>query len=215
MSSTLTVSQRTMRRQHKFWIVEIPKDNNSLFRALAHQLYGKQDWHGVIRDKCCRYLELYRERFEFRLLRDFNIGGFQQYLDGMKNGQLRGGNLEVTAVQELYRRPVQIYAEHQVPHRFISESVSNNTGLFPLRLTVDNDNYYKSVVTDDHEKTMLVCGLGVFEDAALFRHAMKLEHNFKTHDIPNDGNCLFGAISLQVYGDVRFYGLFRYSPICC
>ena len=103
-----------------------------------------------------------------RLHRDFNIVCFRQYLDGMKNGQLRGGNLEITAVQELYSRPVLIYAEHQVPHRTISECVSNDTGLFPLRLTVDNDNFYKSVVTDDLEKTKFVCGVGVFEDAALF-----------------------------------------------
>ena len=119
----LTVSRRAMRRQYKFWIVDIEKDINPLFRAFAHQLYAKQDWHGVIRDKCCRYHNLYREKFGLRHDRDLNIGGFQQYLDGMKSGQLTGGNLEITAVQELYNRPVEIYAENQVPHRTISDSV--------------------------------------------------------------------------------------------
>ena len=210
---TLTFSHRAMRRQYKFWIVDIEKDNNSLFRAFAHQLYGKQDLHGVIRDKCCHYLKLYREKFELRHDRDLNSGGFQQYLDGMKNGQLKGGNLAITAVRELYNRPVQIYAEQQIPNTTISDSVLHDAGLFPLRLTVDNDNFYKSVVTDHHEKTKFVCGAGVFEDNALYTHAMKVEHGFTIHFIPEDGNCLFSAFGHQIYGDKDLHA--RIRDKCC
>ena len=210
---TLTFSHRAMRRQYKFWIVDIEKDNNSLFRAFAHQLYGRQDLHGVIRDKCCLYLKLYREKFELRHDRDLNIGGFQQYLDGMKNRQLKGGNLAITAVRELYNRPVQIYAEQQIQHTTISDSVSHDAGLFPLRLTVDNDNFYKSVVTVHHEKTKFVCGAGVFEDNALYIHAMKVEHGFTIHLIPEDGNCLFSAFGHQIYGDKDLHA--RIRDKCC
>ena len=213
VSSTLDVSQRAMRKRYKFWIVEVEKDSNSLFRAFAHQLYGEQNLHGFMRDRCCRYLELYREKFELTFDSDFNIGGFQQYLDGMMNCQGRGGNLEITAIQELYKRSVQIYAEYQLPQITISESVSNDRGLSQLRLMVNNDNYYNSIVTDDHENTVFVCDAGVFEDAQLFRHAMKVEHNFEIYPVKDDGNCLFSAISHQVYGDVCFHMLIR--DRCC
>ena len=212
-SSTLTFSQRAMRRDHGFWIVEIVKDSNSIFRAFAHQLYGNEDLHAFIRERCCRYLELYRERFQVSLEPDLNNGSFQQYLDGMRNRQVRGGNLEITAMSELYERPVQIYVQHLLPDLSISDSVPNDTGLSPLRITVDNDNYYNSVVTDDHKDTVFVCDAGVFEDATLFRHAMRVERNFKIQQVRDDGNCLFGAFSHQVYGDQSFHGLIREK--CC
>ena len=202
-----------MRRDHGFWIVEIVKDSNSIFRAFAHQLYGNEDLHAFIRERCCRYLELYRERFQVSLEPDLNNGSFQQYLDGMRNRQVRGGNLEITAMSELYKRPVQIYVQHLLPDLSISDSVPNDTGLSPLRITVDNDNYYNSVVTDDHKDTVFVCDAGVFEDATLFRHAMRVERNFKIQQVRDDGNCLFGAFSHQVYGDQSFHGLIREK--CC
>ena len=210
-SRTLTVSQRAMRRQYRFWIVETVKDSNSLFRALAHQLYGKEGMHGFIRDKCCRYLELYRERFQAKVGTDFN--SFEQYLDGMRNRQSSGGNLEITALSELYERPVEVYPQHTVPSIAIPDSVSCEPGLSPLRITIDNDNFYDSVLTDGHERTVFVCDGGVFEDATLFRHVMRVERNFEIHKVPDDGNCLFSAISHQVYGDICFHDLIREK--CC
>ena len=206
-SRNLTVSQRAMRRQYRFWIVETVKDRNSLFRAFAHQLYGKEDLHAFIREKCCRYFEMYRERFQATLGTD--LSGFKQYLDGMRNRQLSGGNLEITAMSELYERPVEIYPQHRVPHINIPDSADDDTRLSPLRVTVDNDNYYNSIVTDDHEDKVFVCGAGVFEDATLFRHAMRVEHKFDIQKVPDDGNCHFSAFSHQVYGDPCFHKLIR------
>ena len=213
VSNILTFSQRAMRGHNRFWIVGIVKDINSLFRAFAHQLYGKEDLHAFIRNRCCRYLELYRERFQVKVDAFSNNGGFQQYLDGMRNGQLRGGNLEITAISELYDRPVQIYAQHRLPDTTFSDSVCNDKGISPLRIAVDNGNYYNSVVTDAHKDTVFVCDVGVFEDASLFRHAMRVERNFTIQKVPDDGNCLFSAFSHQVYGDSCFHGLLREK--CC
>ena len=92
-------------------------------------------------------------------------------MEGLRNCQVRGGNLEITALSELYTRPVEIYAHNIVPRRISSDFVRYDTALSPLRITLDKDNYYNSVVTDDHENTVFVCHAGVFEDATLFRHA--------------------------------------------
>ena len=104
-------------------------------------------------------------------------------------------------MSELYERPVEVYPHDIVPSIAIPDSVSHDPGLSPLRITVDNDNFYYSVLTDDHEDTVFVCGSGVFEDAALFRHAMRVERNFEIQEVRDDGSCLFSAISHQVYGD--------------
>ena len=57
------------------------KDSNCLFRAFSHQLYGKEDMYALIRDRCCRYLELYEERLKLKLDTELSDGSFQEYLD--------------------------------------------------------------------------------------------------------------------------------------
>ena len=81
----------------------------------------------------------------------------------------------------------------------IPKSVRSDKGLSPLRITVENGNFYKSVVTDDHEDTVFVCDTGVFEDAALFHFAMRVERNFEIYKVRDDGNCLFSAFSSGVW----------------
>ena len=87
------------------------------------------------------------------------------------------------------------------------------TGVFPIRITVYNDNCYNSVVADDHKETVFVCKAGVVEDATLYRHRMKVEHGFTIFDIEQDGNCVFSAFSHQIYGDPAFHFLIRDK--CC
>merc|ERR1711888_122563 len=55
--------REAMGKAHKYEICEVLDDGNNLFRAFAHQIYGDQRLHGLIREKCCRYVEIYRERF--------------------------------------------------------------------------------------------------------------------------------------------------------
>ena len=86
-ASDFSVFRQALRKQHGFWIVEIVNDINCLFRAFSHQLYGKEDLHALIRDRCCRYLELYEERFELELRTEVSDGSFQEYLDGLRDHQ--------------------------------------------------------------------------------------------------------------------------------
>ena len=109
----------------------------------------------------------------------------------MRSHQVRGGSLAITAISELYKRPVEIYAQNLVPRIISSDFVPHAMGLSPLRITVENDNCYNSVVADDHKETVFVCKAGLVEDATLYRHRMKVEHGFTICDIEQDGNCVF------------------------
>ena len=43
--------------KHNLTIVPLIGDGNCLFRAFAHQLYGNEDLHNIIRQKCMDYME--------------------------------------------------------------------------------------------------------------------------------------------------------------
>ena len=210
--STLSVSQEALEEYSSFRNVDVIRDSNTLFRAFAHQLYGKQELHSVIRDRCCRFLELYRGKFQLAVDTAMYNNDFQEYVNAMRMTQVKGGKLEITAVSELYNRPVKIYPYHGLPDPVLSSSLCNAESS-PLRLSIDSYNFYHSVVTDDHKKKIFACDAGVFEDSRLFHHAMKVERNFEIYKVPDDGNCLFSAFAHQVYGDSRYHELIREK--CC
>ena len=196
----------------KFKVFEIANDGNSLFRAFAHQLYGLEDEHPFIRNICCRYVEMYRERFQLINAVERNYVDFSHYLDRMRTLRTSGGNLEITALSEFYERPVEIYARHNVPWTTISHTADQEKGLPPIRITVDNGNHYCSVVSEDHEKTVLIT-LGVFEEPVMFQHALKVNLGYRICKVKDDGNCIFSAFSHQIYGDACFHALIRDK--CC
>ena len=53
-----------------FRIVEIGRDGNCLFRSIAHQAYGDEDEHRMVRLKCMEYILSEKEYFS-----SFIIGG--------------------------------------------------------------------------------------------------------------------------------------------
>lgn len=40
----------------RFRIIEIGRDGNCLFRSIAHQAYGDEDQHRLVRSKCMDYI---------------------------------------------------------------------------------------------------------------------------------------------------------------
>ena len=195
----------------KFHIFEIANDGNSLFKAFAHQLYGDQGAHRFIRNTCCRYIELYGERFKAMNATERNCVDLGHYLDSMRKLHTYGGNLEITALSEFYQRPVKIYPRQNVPMITISDENYGN-GIPPIRITVDNGNHYSSIVSEDHKKTVFITR-GVFEEPVMFQHAMKVQHGFKICKVKDDGNCLFSSFAHQIYGDASFHSLVREK--CC
>jgi OTU-like cysteine protease len=74
-------------------IIEIGKDGNCLFRSIAHQAYGDEDQHRVVRLKCMEYISQEKEYFS-----NFIIGGqesFEAYILRKKQNSVWGDDLEI------------------------------------------------------------------------------------------------------------------------
>ena len=139
-----------------------------MFRAIADQVYGDQELHGLIREKCCNYMELQREHFREFIDTEVNFSHFSHYVNNMRLLKTWGGNLEITAISELYQRRVEVYAQRTVPRITFSDSVLYDNDYPPLRVTFKNGNHYNSVIYRDIAQTLLnVHQAGEFEDAVL------------------------------------------------
>ena len=208
------VFQKAMGVEHKLGICEVVNDGSNLFRAFSHQIYGDQGLHGLIRDKCCRYLEIHKERFVSIIHTEESAFDFSCYLNRMRTLQTRGTEVEILALSELYKRPVELYEGQTSPRIITSGFVVYENIRPPIRISLSDPNLYYSVVAKDHGKTTMISDVaGIFEASALFQHAMKVEHNFQICKVPDDGNCLFSSFAHQVYGDASLHEIIRKK--CC
>lgn len=111
-------------------IIEIGRDGNCLFRAIAHQAYGDEDEHRVVRQKCMDYIISEREYFK-----DFIIGGNESvdvYVQRKRANAVWGDDVELQALSEIYNRPIEIYAYSADPMRTFHESDGKEV---PFRLS--------------------------------------------------------------------------------
>ena len=93
---------------------------------------------------------------------------FSHYLSTMRTDRTWGGELEITALSELYQRRVEIYAQETTPSITFTQSVNYNNDLPPIRVSYKNGNDYNSVVAENHNDTTLnIHKAGEFEDAVL------------------------------------------------
>ena len=160
--------QHAMKLEHNFEIRKMPDDGNCLFSAFAHQVYGDDSLHAIMREKCCDYMELHSEKFSEFIDTDNHYRDFAHYLDTMRTLRTWGDNLEITALSELYQRRVEVYAQQTTPRITFSDSVNYNNELPPIRVSFKNGNHYNSVVAENHNDTILNSQqVGEFEDAVL------------------------------------------------
>lgn len=45
------------------WIFDVGEDGNCLFRAIAHQAYGNEEQHKIVRQKCMEYIKVEKAYF--------------------------------------------------------------------------------------------------------------------------------------------------------
>ena len=169
-------------------IMEIPGDGNCLFRAVAHQVYGDDSFHVLVREKCCDYMASDKLFFS-----NFVVGGldfFEQYLRAKRTNSCWGDDPEIQAMCELYNRPAEIWAfDHNSGARKLrtfhsgdgasssssssSSSVrasDRNSGGTPMRLSFYGGGHYDSIVSPDFERALLSKSApGVVEDASIVR----------------------------------------------
>lgn len=101
-------------------IIQMGTDGNCLFRAIAHQAYGDEDEHKMVRQKCMDYILSEKDYFK-----DFIIGGgeadVESYVSRKRLNAVWGDDIEIQALSEIYNRPIEIYAYSAEPMRTFHE----------------------------------------------------------------------------------------------
>ena len=125
----------------KLFLIE--EDGNCLFRAMSHQLYGSQDYYEIIRKRCCDYIELERQYFEGFIGDIAGTLTSSNYLGNMRGNRTWGGNLELIAFSEMYRKTIEVYRSSLQPDHVFGRGYSSAQNEEPIRL-----HYRHCVITN-------------------------------------------------------------------
>ena len=138
-----------------FFIKKMEGDGNCMFRAVSDQVYGNEDFHNIIREKCMDYLLIEREFFS-----QFVEGGdkeFDNYINMKRKFGVWGDDVELQAISELYNRPIEIYSGSDKPLKTFHENIkeynlkekneqNNNIIISPIRISYHGKEHYNSVI---------------------------------------------------------------------
>eukprot|EP01083_Nonionella_stella_P095196 267207_1 len=136
------------------YIVSMGEDGNCLFRSISHQVYGKEDYHMMLRQKCCEYL-----RSEYEYFGSYVAGGhdkqlFDTYCVRMSRNGIWGDNLEIQAFSEIYGRSIEIYAyDDKAMKTFCNDD--NDPSATPIRLSYHCNSHYNSIISHDGKKGLI------------------------------------------------------------
>ncbi|KTG01480.1 hypothetical protein cypCar_00030935 [Cyprinus carpio] len=137
-----------------FYRKKIAKDGSCLFRAVAEQVLHRQGLHTQVRAACVNYLRRNRATYEL-----FIEGDFEKYLENLQDPQSWVGQVEITALAELYKHDFVIFQEPDHPPVNITE----NGFTKKVRLCFLNGNHYDSVYPQSFEKSAAVCQSILYE----------------------------------------------------
>ena len=105
-----------------FFIKIMGGDGNCMFRAVSDQIYGNEEYHNIIREKCMKYLLIERKFFS-----QFIEGGdkeFDNYINMKSKSGVWGDDVELQAISELYNRPIEIYSGSDKPLKTFHENIN-------------------------------------------------------------------------------------------
>ena len=137
-------------------IKEVKSDGNCMFRAVSDQVYGKDEYYELLREKCMDYIVILRNFFEPFIEDDFDF-----YIKEKRKNQTWGDDIELEALSEIYNRPIEIYKGSNIPLKTFHENKyfsddeeykNNNFSLTPIRLSYHNKNHYNSIIPLESDK---------------------------------------------------------------
>ena len=152
--------QKNMEKLH-FFIKQMGRDGNCMFRSVSDQIYGNEDYHNIIREKCMDYLLIEREFFS-----QFVEGGdneFDNYINMKRKSGVWGDDVELQAISELYNRPIEIYSGSNKPLKTFHENIKDfnlkdnankenkNIKVSPIRISYHGNEHYNSVVPTKYD----------------------------------------------------------------
>ncbi|KAL6443420.1 hypothetical protein ACFW04_002934 [Cataglyphis niger] len=133
-------------------IKKMAEDGACLFRAVADQVYGDQEMHGIVRKHCMDYISSNQEFFSHFVAEDFST-----YVDRKRQEYVHGNHIEMQAMSEMYNRSVQLYCYSTEPINIFHTMVQSDNE--PIRLSYQRGSHYNSIV--DPFKATIGVGLGL------------------------------------------------------
>ncbi len=156
-------------QRHSLNVVSVAGDGNCLFRSVAHQVYGNDELHEIVRQKCMDYMEANADFFS-----QFIEGGmetFHLYVTAKRRLACWGDDPEIQAMCEMYDRPAEIWSyDPQIGARKLRtfhEATSASTHSPAMRLSYYGGGHYDSVCGRDHRQVLLKLHPGVLEDTKI------------------------------------------------
>ncbi|XP_071477958.1 uncharacterized protein [Diadema antillarum] len=143
---------RALKEKKGFIIKTMVPDGACLFRSVADQVYGDQEWHAIVRGHCMDYMTKNADYFSQFVTEDFATYVARKRLDSC-----HGNHVEMQALSEMYNRNIEVYMYSTEPINTFH--TINKTDNDPIRVSYHRNVHYNSVV-DPHKATIGV-GLGM------------------------------------------------------
>ena len=149
----------------------IERDGNCLFGAVADQVYCDPNLHAHVRKLCADYMEEEEKYFsEFKMELIYSVD-YPTYIANLRKDGQWGGNPELIALSLIYKRPIEVYEDSEVP-RFLELSNDPGNNGPPIRVFYRN-NHYGSIRSDGTGDLFNFEGL---EPGELEQQMINLEH---------------------------------------
>jgi OTU-like cysteine protease/RNA binding activity-knot of a chromodomain len=122
-----------------FHVLDVDKDGNCLFRAVAYQIYGTVDKHEELRQAVYDYME-HNSAF-FSIWEE----DFDNYVARQRNRNMWGGHVELVAMREMFNVDMQVYDyEHTAKPKPLD--LESDLKLPLVRLSFHGKNHYNCVI---------------------------------------------------------------------
>ncbi|XP_065314191.1 uncharacterized protein LOC135923397 isoform X2 [Gordionus sp. m RMFG-2023] len=143
--------EKSLEEEKGYKIKKMSEDGACLFRAVADQVYGDQEMHGIIRKHCMDYMLKNGDYYS-----QFITENFDKYITRKSKDNSHGNHLEIQAMAEMYNRPMEVYEYCLEPiNIFHGYNESTNE---PIRLSYHKNSHYNSII--DPFKATIGVGLG-------------------------------------------------------
>ncbi len=130
-------------QKYNYVLHKVPSDGNCLFSSVSDQVYGTDKHNLLIREKCMDYIEK-NSIFYSRYIE----GGETQmpaYIKRKRKSGIWGDNMEIQALSEIYKRPIEIYINPEEPITSYS-NIRHDKNKFPIKISFHGNKHYNSIV---------------------------------------------------------------------
>jgi hypothetical protein len=137
-------------------VKEIAGDGNCLYRAIAHQVYGDENFYEITKSKCLDYLEL--EKDFFSMFIEDGKDKFEDYISMKRINGVWGDDIEIQALSELYNRPIEIFSHSIEPLKTFHENTKGfarydgeRQEILPaIKISYHGSSHYNSLIPIDN-----------------------------------------------------------------